>query len=279
MKHYGLLGFPLKHTMSPPIHQRLFELEGVSDFDYTLKEYSPEELGEKIGDVLALDGFNITIPHKVEIIKYIDELADSAKRYNSVNCVVKKDGKYIGYNTDCDGFLCSLEAAGAGLDGTVLQCGCGGVGRMIAIEAVRHGARLTVSVPEGFEDTVEPVREYARANGFSDDIKVVHPDEIEGGFDLLINASPVGMFPKIENCPVSEEIIKNCGFVFDVIYNPERTKLMQIAENHGIKTCGGMAMLVWQAVVAHEIWSGAKYNDSDIAKLISDMHKLMAEKA
>lgn len=278
MKHYGLLGFPLKHTMSPPIHQRLFELEGVSDFDYTLKEYSPEELSEKISDVLALDGFNITIPHKVEIIKYIDELADSAKRYNSVNCVVKKDGKYIGYNTDCDGFLRSIEAAGGKLDGTVLQCGCGGVGRMIAIECVRHGAKLTVSVPEGFEDTVEPVKEYARANGFSDDIKVVHPNEIEGKFDTLINASPVGMFPKVENCPVTEDTIANCGFVFDVIYNPERTKLMQTAEKHGIKTCGGMAMLVWQAVVAHEIWSGANYSDSDIAKLISDMHKLMAEK-
>ena len=76
----------------------------------------------------------------------------------------------------------------------------------------------------------------------------------------------------------NEEVIKNCGFVFDVIYNPERTKLMQTAENYGIKTCGGMAMLVWQAVVAHEIWSGAKDNDNDIAKLISDMHKLMAEK-
>lgn len=278
MRHYGLLGFPLRHTMSPPIHQRLFELEGVSDFDYTLKEYSPEELSEKISDVLALDGFNITIPHKVEIIKYIDELADSAKRYNSVNCVVKKDGRYIGYNTDCDGFLRSIEAAGGKLDGTVLQCGCGGVGRMIAIECVRHGAKLTVSVPEGFEDTVEPVKEYARANGFSDDIKVVHPNEIEGKFDTLINASPVGMFPKIENCPVTEDIIANCGFVFDVIYNPERTKLMQTAEKHGIKTCGGMAMLVWQAVVAHEIWSGANYSDSDIAKLISDMHKLMAEK-
>ena len=149
---------------------------------------------------------------------------------------------------------------------------------MIAIECVRHGAKLTVSVPEGFEDTVEPVKEYARANGFSDDIKVVHPNEIEGKFDTLINASPVGMFPKIENCPVTEDIIANCGFVFDVIYNPERTKLMQTAEKHGIKTCGGMAMLVWQAVVAHEIWSGANYSDSDIAKLISDMHKLMAEK-
>jgi len=278
MKHYGLLGFPLKHTMSPPIHQRLFELEGVSDFDYTLKEYSPEELPERIGDVLALDGFNITIPHKVAIIDHIDGLADSAERYNSVNCVAKKDGKYIGYNTDCDGFLRSLEAAGAKLSGDVLQCGCGGVGRMIAIEAVRHGARLTVSVPQGFEDTVEPVKEYARANGFSDDIKVVNPENISGKFDLLINASPVGMFPKVEACPVSEEIISDCGFVFDVIYNPEKTKLMQTAEKHGIKTCGGMAMLVWQAVVAHEIWSGAKYNDSDIAELIADMHKLMAEK-
>lgn len=278
MKHYGLLGFPLKHTMSPPIHERLFALEGVSDFDYTLKEYSPEELPEKAADVLALDGFNITIPHKVAIIDHIDELADSAKRYNSVNCVVKKDGKYIGYNTDCDGFLRSIEAAGGKLNGRVLQCGCGGVGRMIAIECIRHGADLTVSVPEGFEDTVEPVREYAKANGIDAKITTVHPDEITGEFDTLINASPVGMFPKVDACPVSEEIISKCGFVFDVIYNPEKTKLMQIAESKGIKTCGGMAMLVWQAVVAHEIWSGASYKDEDINVLIADMHKLMQEK-
>lgn len=275
MKHYGLLGYPLKHTMSPPIHERLFKLEGVSDYDYTLKEYSSEELSEKISDVLALDGFNITIPHKVGIIPHIDELGESAQRYNSVNCVVNRDGRYIGYNTDCDGFLRSLEAAGARLDGKVLQCGCGGVGRMIAIECVRHGADLTVSVLEGFEDTVEPVREYARENGIDAKITVVHPDEIKGGFDVLINSSPVGMFPKVDACPVSEAVIANCGFVFDVIYNPEKTKLMQIAESHGIKTCGGMAMLVWQAVVAHEIWSGAKYSDEDIAELIADMHKLM----
>lgn len=279
MKHYGLLGFPLKHTMSPPIHQRLFELDGVGkdEFDYTLKEYSPEELPEKKDDVLALDGFNITIPHKVNIIDYIDELADSAKRYNSVNCVYNDNGKYIGYNTDCDGFLRSIEAAGGKLNGKVLQCGCGGVGRMIAIECIRHGAELTVSVPEGFEDTVEPVKEFAAKNGIDAKITVCHPDEISGSFDTMINASPVGMFPKVDACPVSEEVIANCGFVFDVIYNPEKTKLMKIAESKDIKTCGGMAMLVWQAVVAHEIWSGAKYKDEDIQQLISDMHKLMQE--
>lgn len=275
MKKYGLLGFPLGHTMSPPIHERLFKLEGAADYDYTLKEISPEELPERVNEVLELDGFNITIPHKTEIIKYISEMGDSAKRYNSVNCVVRRDGKYIGFNTDCDGFLRSIEASGGTLSGSVLQCGCGGVGRMIAIEAVRHGAALTVSVPPGFENTVEPVREFARANGFDDNIKTVHPEEIAGSFDTLINASPVGMFPKTDAAPVTEEVVQSCGFVFDVVYNPERTLLMKYADSHGIKCCGGMAMLVWQAVVAHEIWSGAKYRDSDIAQIISDMHKLM----
>ncbi|MDE6593355.1 MAG: shikimate dehydrogenase [Oscillospiraceae bacterium] len=275
MKKYGLLGFPLKHTMSPPIHQRLFELDGVNDFTYELMEY--ETLGDNVENLLALDGFNITIPHKVNIIEHIDELADSAERYHSVNCVANKDGRHIGYNTDCDGFLRSIEASGGSLSGKVLQCGCGGVGRMIAIECVRAGADLTISVPEGFEDKVEPVREYAAKNGYNNNITMVHPDEISGKFDTLINASPVGMFPKVDACPVTEEIIKNSGFVFDVIYNPEKTKLLQIAEESGIPCCGGMAMLVWQAAAAHEIWLGARYENVRIQSIISDMHKVMEQ--
>lgn len=109
-------------------------------------------------------------------------------------------------------------------------------------------------------------------------ITVVHPEDITGSYDVLVNASPVGMFPHNDDCPVSEDVIANCGFVFDVIYNPERTKIMQIAEKYGIKTCGGMAMLVWQAAVAHEIWNGASYKDDDIAALIADMHRLMEGK-
>ena len=93
MKRYGLLGYPLKHTMSPPIHKRLFELDGLDGTNYELKEYSSEELPCRIDDLMALDGFNVTIPHKVEIIKYLDELGDSAKRYDSVNCVGKKIGR------------------------------------------------------------------------------------------------------------------------------------------------------------------------------------------
>ncbi|MBQ8568615.1 MAG: shikimate dehydrogenase [Oscillospiraceae bacterium] len=279
MKHYGLLGYPLKHTMSPPIHERLFRLSGVEDFDYLIKEIPEEELEARIPELMALEGFNITIPHKINIIKYLDELDSSAERYNSVNCVAVKDGRHIGYNTDCDGYLRALEAAGADLTGKVLQIGCGGVGRMMAIEAVRHGAELTISVLPGFEDTVDPVREYARENGYdSAVIKTVYADEITGSYDILVNASPVGMFPKVDACPVSEQVIKNCGFVFDVIYNPQTTKLMQIAMDNGIRTAGGMAMLVWQAVVAHEYWDGSSYDEADIEELIADMHKLMENK-
>ncbi len=276
MNKYGLLGFPLGHTMSPPIHKRLFELEGVTDFDYSLFEISEEDLDSRKDELLSLRGFNITIPHKGNIMKYLDELDSSAQRYSSVNCVVNRDGRHIGYNTDCDGFLRSCEAAGGSLSGSVLQCGCGGVGRMIAIECLRHGADLTVSVMKGFEDTVEPVREYARANGIDKPINVVYPDTIEiKHYDTLINATPVGMFPKTDACPVSADIIKDTGFVFDVIYNPEETLLMKTARENGIKAVGGMAMLVYQAVVAHEIWSGASYRTEDIDVLISDMHALM----
>lgn len=275
MEKYAILGYPLKHTMSPPIHKRLFELEGKSGVEYEICEYAPETLAENVSYLNALGGYNITIPFKVDIIKYIDELDESAKRYDSVNCVVNRGGKNIGYNTDCYGFLRALEAGGAKLGGRVLQIGCGGVGRMMAIEALLHGADLTVVVLKGFEDTAEAVVSELKKQGCGEDVlkrfKYIYAEQIEGDFDLLVNATPVGMFPKVDNCPVSEEVISHCACVFEVIYNPDKTKLMQIAEAQGKTAIGGMAMLVWQAVVAHEIWSGAKYSDSDIEKLICDM--------
>lgn len=281
MEKYAILGYPLKHTMSPPIHKRLFELEGKNDAVYEICEIPPEALAEKTDYLNSLGGYNITIPYKVDIIKYIDELDESAKRYESVNCVVRRGNKNIGFNTDCFGFLRALEAEGASLDGRILQIGCGGVGRMMAIEAVLHGADLIVSVLPGFENTAEAVIAELKKQGRSENelarIHIVHSDEINGDFDLLVNATPVGMFPKIDGCPASEKVISRCKCVFDAIYNPDKTKLMSIAESYGAKAVGGMSMLVWQAVVAHEIWSGAKYNDDDIFSLISDMRAALTK--
>lgn len=270
MEKYAVLGYPLKHTMSPPIHKRLFELEGKTA-EYEICECPPEELTNRLDYLNSLGGYNITIPFKVDIIQHIDELDTSASRYNSVNCVVNRDGKKTGYNTDCYGFLRSLEAGGASLNGKVLQIGCGGVGRMMAIEAALHGADLTiVALPEFIKGAEDTAAEAVKLNPKAQ-IKVITHEQISGDFDLLVNASPVGMFPKVDECPVTEEVIKSCKSVFEVIYNPNVTQLMSIAEKNGIKAIGGMAMLVWQAVVAHEIWSGAKYKDEDIEQLIKDM--------
>jgi len=276
MERYALLGYPLGHTMSPPIHKRLFELEG-KDAEYEVCELPPEKLAEKAGYLNSLCGYNITIPYKVDIIKYLDGLDETAMRYNSVNCVVNRDGRTVGHNTDCSGFLRSLEAGGADLGGKVLQIGCGGVGRMMAIEAALHGAELTIVALPEFVPGAEAAAEEAKKLAPKAKIKVITHDKISGEFDLLMNASPVGMYPKTDNCPVTEDVIKSCKCVFDVIYNPNTTRLMELAQKNGIKAIGGMAMLVWQAAVAHEIWSGAKYRDEDIEVIIEDMKKELAK--
>lgn len=275
MKKYGLTGCPLGHSLSPQIHERLFAIDGI-EADYSLYEIEADKLSQGVEKLFELSGFNVTIPYKGDIIPYLDRLHESAERYSSVNCVANMNGEHIGYNTDCDGFLRSIQAGGGDLSGDVLLCGCGGVGRMIAIECVRHGARLSVSVMEGFEDTVEPVREYAAKNGIDTSIVTVHPNEIdlEPGY-TLINATPVGMFPKTGAAPVSEEVISRAGFVFDVIYNPRKTLLMETAEKHGIKAVGGMAMLVYQAAVAHEIWVGKTYTDEEINGVIAAMYEML----
>ena len=134
MNKYGLIGHPLGHSMSPLIHEKLFALSGITDYTYELIDIVPESLKNSIDMFKELKGFNITIPHKTAIIPMTDRLGESALRYNSVNCVSNDNGIFTGYNTDCDGFLRSAELLPLG--GKVLLLGCGGVGRMIAMNRI-----------------------------------------------------------------------------------------------------------------------------------------------
>lgn len=143
MQKYTLIGYPLGHSMSPMIHERLFAAKN-REASYDLTEISPEELSAKAQALKEFKGFNVTIPHKQSIIPFLDEIGGSAKRYNAVNCVVNENGRLIGYNTDCDGFTDSVKDFP--MDGKVLLIGCGGVGRMMAVEAVLHGADLTIGI-------------------------------------------------------------------------------------------------------------------------------------
>lgn len=143
-----------------------------------------------------------------------------------MNCVVNRRGNLIGYNTDCDGFLRSVESFP--LDGKVLLLGCGGVGRMMATEAVLHGADLTIGILE---------RHIPMAKTFLEELRELVPEasvryaltaELDEPFDLVLNSTPVGMYPKVDAMPLTESLLQQCGAVFDAIYNPTETKLFRL---------------------------------------------------
>ncbi|MGN1113695.1 MAG: shikimate dehydrogenase family protein [Oscillospiraceae bacterium] len=278
-RKYAILGESLKHTMSPPIHKRLFELKN-REFEYEILEIKPEDLKANAEYLASLNGYNITIPHKVGIIDYTDKLDESAKRYNSVNCIDNKNGIHTGYNTDCDGFLRTIRAMNIDFNGSrVLLIGCGGVGRMMAIEAALEGADLYIAVLESDMPLALQAAKEIKAAKADAKVTIVLNTEIDTSeqYALLMNACPIGMYPKTDACPVSDEVIKACDSVFDVIYNPRETQLMKKAKALGKKASGGMAMLVWQAVSAHEIWDGDTYTDSEVQSIIDEM-ELKVEK-
>ncbi len=144
---------------------------------------------------------------------------------------------------------------------------------MIAIEAVRHGADLTIAIIPQDRKLADTLIEEINEKYKDASVKVVLISEIEGEFDLLVNATPVGMHPKTEAVAVSDEVIANCDNVFDVIYNPTETLLMKKARAMGKTAVGGAAMLVYQAVKAHEIWYGGKFSTEDVASIITEVEK------
>lgn len=270
MEQYTLIGHPLGHSMSPFIHERLFAMAGRKA-EYTLTDIAPEHLLEKEPFLRSLQGFNITIPHKMAVIPMVDRLDESARRYDSVNCVANVDGKLVGYNTDCDGFTMSVKDYP--MDGKVLLIGCGGVGRMIAAEALRSGADLTIGIIPQDRKLVETFIQEAKQQMPDARVQYAVTAEIHEKFDVIINASPVGMFPKADACPVSDELIDQADYFFDVIYNPTKTLFLRKALAQGKTAKGGAAMLVLQAVRAHEIWNGDSYTQEQIDTIIREMEQ------
>ena len=275
-QHFAVVGHPIGHTMSPFIHDRLFALAGVKA-DYTKIDVAPENLGEEFKSTLSkLDGYNITIPHKQSIIKYLDEVDPRAEMYGSVNTVRNKNGKTKGYTTDPDGFLKALDMAGIEMKGRIMILGCGGVARTMAYEIAKKGLE--------FEFAVRP-ESVCKAGLLCLDITKKIPEakvsfglinQIIGTVDVLINATPVGMYPNINEIPINPCALGRCAAVYDAIYNPLETALVKRAKANGSKAEGGMSMLVWQAAVAQEIWHGKTFEKEDIDKLcIEAAEKIM----
>ncbi len=266
-KHFAVIGHPIGHTMSPFIHTELFRLNGI-DGEYSVADISPDSLDTEIPRLMnELDGFNVTIPFKSAVIPFLTSVEGLAEEYGSVNTVRCSDKS--GRTTDPIGFVRALAAADIALEGKVAVLGAGGVCRVFAGEAARAGCEVTFGVLES---------DIPSAQAIISDIKEFHPDfradivkisELSGEFDLLVNATPVGMYPKVGNMPVQKDLLKGCKAVFDAVYNPEHTALITTARECGCKAQGGMPMLVWQAAAAQEIWLGVSFNQSDVERVIT----------
>ena len=262
--------------MSPFIHKELFELKNV-EADYGKQEIAPEALAEVFEtDLKKLDGFNITIPHKVAIIDALDGLDKIAEEYGAVNTVVRRDGRYYGYNTDAYGFLKGLEFSGITLSGKVLVYGFGGAARTIITECLRAGCEVFVGTLPSLMDSAEKVvTEISAKTGKG--IKLISNDEIKEKFDLLVNATPVGMYPKVGVSPLKAEQVDLFDAVYDIVYNPQETELLRIAKSLGKTFGGGLSMLVCQAELAHKVWYGAEFTREETEKVIAASAREMEE--
>jgi shikimate dehydrogenase len=266
MKNFGLIGYPLCHSMSGVIHKELFKIKNM-DATYELIEVAPENLQSKVPDLKNLLGFNVTIPHKINIIPFLDDLSDRAKLFGAVNTVDLSQGKAVGHNTDCHGFLRALEMEDITLGGNVLLCGSGGVARMIAFETILAGANLTIAVRPDDIPAANEIKQEIN-DKLNKDCNVILLSDATMGWDLIVNGTPVGMYPNVDACPLTKEVIQSSKAVFDVIYNPIETKFIKFAKEAGLKYSSGLAMLVWQAAVAEEIWNGVSFDNEDIKKVI-----------
>lgn len=264
---FGLVGHPVFHSISPFIHSRLFELSKISA-DYLLFDISPNDLADSLPLLNSLCGYNITIPHKQRIIPFLDALCDKADLYKCVN-TVKNSGSSVGFNTDAIGFLSALAFEKISLSGDVVILGCGGAARIFCFESVLRNCDVTLAVRnQSISHAKILVNDVKSATGKI--VSVTSIDNLPQNIDLLINATPVGMFPNVTQMPVSDAYLKNCTAVFDAIYNPIETLLIKKARSNGAKVASGMSMLVFQAVFAHKIWTDSTFSDSDIFQLILD---------
>ena len=257
----GVIGDPVEHTMSPVMHNAAFKKLGM-DYRYLPFRVSKEELGRTIADMRALNirGLNVTIPHKVAVIPFLDKLDPLAKEIDAVNTIVNDDGVLTGYNTDATGFLQALLDNGVEPEGKrVVILGAGGASRAISFILAEKGARLVI-----LNRRLNRAKELARSiSRSSKDIAALKLDEANlakamEGAEVLVNATSVGMSPGTGETPLPARLLKPGLVVFDIVYNPVRTRLLREAEAAGARTIGGLDMLVWQGAMAFEKWTGRK---------------------
>lgn len=261
MDFYGLIGEKLQHSLSPKIHNTLFKglnIEGA----YKLFEVEREELGKAIDSlkVLKIKGVNVTIPYKQDVMKYLDFISEEAKKIGAVNTIYFNDGKLYGYNTDYFGFGTIIKNNEIEVkDNIAMVLGNGGASKAV----------ITYLLDKGIKKIFLVSRKILEDSGYEDNrVEWKTYDEISNiKGDILINTTPLGMYPHMEGTPVDEKIISNFNALIDLIYNPKETKFLKIGRELNKKIAGGIEMLVGQAIKAEEIWQETSLDNEVTRKL------------
>ena len=260
----GIIGDPIEHTMSPLMHNAAFDKMGI-DYLYVPFKVGKEDLGKAIEGMRALNmrGLNVTIPHKVAVIPFLDELDPLAEKIGAVNTIVNEDGVLTGYNTDATGFLQALMERGIEpKDKNIVILGAGGASRAISFVLAEGDAHLVILNRELELDWAEELA-HRLSQAFNQEVQALKLDGkklamVLDKADILVNATSVGMSPNINETPVPAKLLKPGLVVFDIVYNPIKTRLLREAEAAGAKTINGVDMLVWQGASSVEMWTGLK---------------------
>ncbi|WP_411169924.1 shikimate dehydrogenase [Clostridium sp. MB05] len=260
MEFYGLLGEKLSHSLSPQIHSEILKLidrEGA----YKLFEVKEKNLQEftKALKILKIKGANVTIPYKEEIIKHIDSISKEAERIGAINTIWLKNNKLYGHNTDYYGFGYMLKANDINVEGKrAVILGNGGACKAVLYYLLDNGISNVYIVSRNPDK-----REFNLEN-----VKVISYDQLEDlRGDIIINSTPIGMYPNIDKTPVCEYVIKNFDVLVDLIYNPTETMFLSIGKSLGKKSIGGLYMLIGQAVKSQEIWQEKEIEEEVIKKI------------
>ncbi len=254
----GLIGHPVEHSFSPPMHNAAFKKLGM-DYVYTAFDVDPYKLKEAIDGARALNikGFNVTIPHKIEVMKYLAEIDEIASLIGAVNTIDFKDLK--GYNTDGIGAIKAIGEVTNVKNKNIVIVGAGGASRAISFYLAKYGAD-SLTILNRNVDKAQGLASDVLSSGLIDSVESNSIDSMDlTDADILINTTPVGMHPNVDDAPIAlagdmhEDLV-----VFDAVYNPNETGLLKEAVKASAKPVYGIKMLLYQGAESFEIWTGKK---------------------
>ena len=238
-RRFGLIGYPLKHSFSPGYFAKKFKSEDIQDAEYSLYELSQIGDFEKLINA-GLIGLNVTIPYKEKVMQYLDDLSSEAQEIQAVNTIKFHDGKLIGYNTDCYGFELSLKGLyGKNKPKNALILGTGGASKAVAYTLKNLGIGYTFVSRQSQFLNYEEIDQDRLANN-----------------KLIVNTTPLGTWPDVDTKPnLPYNYITEEHFLYDLVYNPEKTVFLSLGEKRGASIKNGFDMLKLQAEKSWEIWN------------------------